>query len=66
MIRDRRDRPVTFGLIGLGYWGPNLLRVLMELPGAEVKWICDLDPQRLERFGRRYPSCTRTDTGRAS
>lgn len=61
MIKDRPDRPVTFGLIGLGYWGPNLLRVLMELPGAEVKWICDLDPQRLERFGRRYPSCTRTD-----
>jgi len=61
VIKDRRDRPVTFGLIGLGYWGPNLLRVLMELPGAEVKWICDLDPQRLERFGRRYPSCTRTD-----
>lgn len=60
MIKDRPDRPVTFGLIGLGYWGPNLLRVLMELPGAEVKWICDLDPQRLERFGRRYPSCART------
>jgi predicted dehydrogenase len=55
------DRPLTFGLIGLGYWGPNLLRVLMEIPGVEVKWICDLDPQRLERFGRRYPSCARTD-----
>lgn len=56
----RDDRPLSFGLIGLGYWGPNLLRVLMEIPGVEVKWICDLDPQRLDRFGRRYPSCART------
>ncbi len=54
------DRQLTFGMVGLGYWGPNLLRVLTEMPGVEIKWICDLDPQRLERFGRRYPSCART------
>lgn len=54
------NRPLVLGVIGLGYWGPNLLRVLAELPRVEVKWICDLDPQRLERFGRRYPSCART------
>jgi predicted dehydrogenase len=54
-------RPLTFGVIGLGYWGPNLLRVLSEAPDVEVKWICDLDPQRLTRIGRRYPSCARTD-----
>lgn len=59
MIKSNKRR-LTFGLIGLGYWGPNLLRVLMEIPGVEVKWICDLDPQRLERFGHRYPSCART------
>jgi predicted dehydrogenase len=51
---------LTFGLVGLGYWGPNLLRVLAEVPGAEVKWICDLDAQRLSDISRRYPSCTRT------
>jgi predicted dehydrogenase len=54
-------RQLQFGLIGLGYWGPNLLRVLSEAPSAEVKWICDLDPQRLDRFGRRYPGCARTN-----
>jgi predicted dehydrogenase len=61
VIKSENGRPLTFGLIGLGYWGPNLLRVLTEIPQVEVKWICDLDPQRLERFGRRYPSCARTD-----
>jgi predicted dehydrogenase len=52
--------PSTFGLIGLGYWGPNLLRVLADMPDAEVRWICDLDELRLERFGRRYPGSQRT------
>ncbi len=56
MIGEDTNSPVTFGLIGLGYWGPNLLRVLADMPEAEVKWICDLDPGRLERFGRRYPN----------
>jgi predicted dehydrogenase len=53
-------RQLTFGLVGLGYWGPNLLRVLSEAPDIDVKWICDLDPQRLGRIGRRHPSCART------
>lgn len=55
-----RDGPLTVGVVGLGYWGPNLLRVLAEMRDAEVKWICDLEPQRLSRFGRRYPTCART------
>jgi predicted dehydrogenase len=58
---SEEGRPLTFGVVGLGYWGPNLLRVISELPAAEVKWICDLEPQRLARFGRRYPACARTD-----
>ena len=43
-------------VIGLGYWGPNLLRVLIEMSGVQVKWGCDQDPERLERLGRRYPT----------
>jgi predicted dehydrogenase len=57
---DRPDSPLVFGLVGLGYWGPNLLRALAETTGVEVKWLCDRDPARLERFGRRHPSCART------
>jgi predicted dehydrogenase len=51
---------VNVALVGLGYWGPNLLRALFELPDVEVSYICDLDPDRLERFGRRYPSARPT------
>lgn len=42
-------------VVGLGYWGPNLLRVLIERTDVQVRWICDTDISRLERFGRRYP-----------
>ena len=55
-------RVVKVAVTGLGYWGPNLLRVLMELPNVEVTWICDLDMDRLTRFGRRYPSILTTSS----
>jgi predicted dehydrogenase len=57
--RDR-DRPAGVAVIGLGYWGPNLLRVLADKPEAEVRWICDLDDDRLQTFGRRYPAIKTT------
>jgi predicted dehydrogenase len=46
---------LSIAVVGLGYWGPNLLRVLAEDPGTTVRWLCDLDAVRLARFGRRYP-----------
>jgi predicted dehydrogenase len=51
---------VNFGVVGLGYWGPNLLRVLADAPNAQVRWICDLDESRLEPFTRRYPAAKPT------
>jgi predicted dehydrogenase len=55
-IDDYDVKPVGVAVIGLGYWGPNLLRVLSDKPEAEVRWICDLDRDRLQRYRRRYPS----------
>jgi len=52
--------PVTVGLVGLGYWGPNLLRVLHELREVSVSWICDRDLERLQRVADRYPAVTPT------
>jgi len=51
---------IRMGVVGLGYWGPNLLRVLADLPDVEVAYICDLDPDRLERFARRHPGARAT------
>ncbi len=47
-------------MIGLGYWGPNLLRVLFERNDVDVRWICDLDQTRLDQLTRRYPSLMTT------
>jgi predicted dehydrogenase len=42
-------------VVGLGYWGPNLVRVFNELDEAEVVAVCDLDAGRRARIARRYP-----------
>jgi predicted dehydrogenase len=48
--------PVRVGVVGLGYWGPNLARNLQELDCAELVAICDSDGDRLEQIGRRFPA----------
>jgi predicted dehydrogenase len=50
----------TIGVIGCGYWGPNLLRNFAENESARLRWMCDLDTKRLETLGRRYPSARTT------
>jgi predicted dehydrogenase len=53
--------PVNVGVVGLGYWGPNLVRALHQVPDADVSWICDLDPEALAKIGRRFPACRQTN-----
>lgn len=50
----------TVGLIGYGYWGPNLLRNYMEISEARVKWVCDLRPAQLEKARQRFPTIQTT------
>ena len=54
---------IKLGVIGYGYWGPNLVRNFMEVPGSTVVAVCDLRPERLNQLTNRYPSiktCTET------
>jgi len=51
---------ITVGLVGYGYWGPNLLRNYTELGTANVKWVCDVHTDRLEAASTRYPSLRTT------
>jgi predicted dehydrogenase len=43
------------GVVGLGYWGPNLARNFDRLPGAELRWICDQSQEARERFAPAFP-----------
>ena len=51
----------TIGVIGCGYWGPNLLRNFAENEAAQLRLICDLDDARLAAMGRRYPAARTTN-----
>ncbi len=52
--------PVRVAVVGLGYWGPNLVRNLHDLPEAELVWACDLREEALTALARRYPAVPQT------
>ena len=52
---------IKVGVIGYGYWGPNLVRNFMAAPGSAVTVVCDLRQERLANLGKSYPglkTCT--------
>ncbi len=51
---------IKIGIIGYGYWGPNLVRNFSETPGAAVAAVSDLNPKQLELVQRRYPGVKTT------
>ncbi len=48
------------GIIGLGYWGPNLARTFASLPGAQLAALCDLSADRLHHVSTQYPNAYTT------
>jgi len=48
----------VIGVVGLNYWGPNLVRNFSDL--AELSWLCDLDQGQLAQIGARYPDARTT------
>ncbi|MFH0788136.1 MAG: Gfo/Idh/MocA family oxidoreductase, partial [Pseudomonadota bacterium] len=51
---------IQVGVIGYGYWGPNLVRNFFEVPGSTVKAVSDLNSDRLALVGRRFPTIKTT------
>jgi predicted dehydrogenase len=47
---------MNVGLIGYGYWGPNLARVLNQTQKCDFVAICDSNPANLQRALRQYPA----------
>lgn len=46
---------IKIGVIGYGYWGPNLVRNFAEIPDAVITSVADLSPRRLNMVQNRYP-----------
>lgn len=51
---------LRLGVVGLGYWGPNLARNFDALADCDVVWLCDGDAEQLERVGAQYPEARRS------
>jgi predicted dehydrogenase len=51
---------VRIGIVGLGYWGPNLARNLAAIPGCELTWLCDADEQTRARLQPSFPAARST------
>src|ERR1700694_1759671 len=51
---------IGVGIIGYGYWGPNLVRTFSELTRARVVAVSDFDVSKLESAERRYPAVRTT------
>jgi predicted dehydrogenase len=49
---------LRLGIVGLGYWGPNLARNLARV--GELAWACDLSDDNLRRYGKLYPEARMT------
>lgn len=47
---------IRVGIVGLGYWGPNLVRCFSELPDCKVTAVCDQSYDSLIRIKDRFPS----------
>jgi predicted dehydrogenase len=54
------DRPVHVGVVGLGYWGPNLARNLAVIPGCELTWLCDASEDARARLAASFPAARGT------
>ena len=53
--KERGDGVVKFGVIGYGYWGPNVVRNLDQFDGSEVVTVCDKSPAARKRIHKTYP-----------
>jgi predicted dehydrogenase len=60
MNKDKRSSVLNIGVIGYGYWGPNVVRNFYNNPDACVVSVCDLSVKSLQRVQQMYPSMETT------
>ncbi len=51
-----RKTVIRVGVVGLGYWGPNLARNFAAIPGCELAWCCDGSEAARERWAPAFPN----------
>jgi len=62
-LTNETERIIRINCVGVGRWGPNIVRAFSGLRGVKVGLVCDLDQRRLNVVGGRIPGVrTTTDT----
>lgn len=51
-----QEKRLKIGVVGCGYWGPNLIRNFNQIKEVDLGYICDFDEAKLESIKRNYPS----------
>ena len=62
IMNEQTTKPIRLGVIGCGYWGPNLVRNFVDLPGAEVVAVADIREKRRDYMRAIYPSLMLTES----
>ena len=56
------NKIIKVGVVGCGYWGPNLIRNLRQSPDCHLKVICDMSEQRLKHMRKLYHDVATTNS----
>src|SRR5476649_999918 len=54
-------KKVSVGVIGLGYWGPNIIRNLLSIPTVSKVYGCDVQKEKTAELKKNFPSVTTTN-----
>jgi predicted dehydrogenase len=53
-------KPIRIGVVGLGYWGPNLARNFAAIGDCELRWLCDASAEARDRLAAAFPGVRTT------
>lgn len=53
---------VRLAVIGIGYWGPNLVRNFSRIPEASIEYLCDINPRSIESVAYLVPQAKKTSS----
>lgn len=53
-------KEVRVAVVGVGYWGPNLVRNLLKIPKVKIVGVCEISKYNLSKFSKNYPSIKTT------
>ena len=54
-MSDEAVSSIRVGVVGLGYWGPNLARNFSAIPGCELAWLCDASFDARQKLAAAFP-----------